>query len=198
MPKVHIPRVKERFRDWNLYHKAVAATVAAMVFWVFLRAVFVYDTAFELKAEKTINANPEALWPYIIGNPLRDNWIAELLRVQGVSVDVGRNRFLYWKRRYTQWRSYEVTTALVKERIFHTAQTSDLDERWWEVELEPLGPCRTKVKLRELIRPLEYKDRFWFFRVEEERQARLDVSLEALERQLKEKGGLCEPPSQSD
>jgi hypothetical protein len=191
-------RVKEKFRDWNLYHKIVAAGIAAMVFWTVLRALFVIDTAFEVQDERVLNAEPAAIWPFVVENQLRDNWTAELVRVQGVSVEVGRNRFLYWKRRYQEWRSYEVTSALVHERVFHTVQSSDEDERWWEVELEPVGPCQTRVKLRELIRPIAYEDRFWFFRVQDERQQRLAISLDALNRQLKEKGGLCEPPQTSD
>jgi uncharacterized protein YndB with AHSA1/START domain len=182
---------KERFRDWNLYHKGVAAAIAAMVFWVLLRAILVIDGAFEVREEGIIEANPEEIWPYITENAKRDDWTAELMRVQGVSVEVGRNRFLYWKRRYDQWRSYEVTTGLVQNRVFQTEQVSDEDRRWWYVTLDPIAPCQTRVTFREVIEPLAYKDRFWFFRVEEARQKRLAYSLEALERKLSSANSVC-------
>lgn len=183
--------VKDRFRDWGLYHKAVVAGIAAFVLSATVRAILVIDGAFELTDEIELDASASEIWPWVIENQKRPDWQGEVMRVQGLSSDVGRNRLVYWKRRFKQWRSYEVTTALVPERLFKAVQESDLDKRWWEVELIPDGECRTKVRLRELIQPLEYSERFWFFRVEEERQQRLKNSLNALERWVEKKKTRC-------
>jgi hypothetical protein len=182
---------KERFRDWGLYHKAVAAVAVAAILSVVVRALLMIDAAFELRAQVTLDVSAAEIWPWIIGNLRRSDWQGEITKVQGLSTDVGRSRLLYWKRGYDEWSSYEKTTALVPERLFKVAQDSDFDNRWWQVELVPLSPCKTRVKLVEIIQPLEYRDRFWFFQVREERQARLENSVKALKRWIGETAKPC-------
>jgi len=176
---------KDKFRDWNLYHKSIVAVVAAFAVSVGLRAYLVYDGAFEISDEMVLNASADEIWPWVVDNKKRADWQGEVIRVQGLSVEVGRKRLLYWKRGYKRWHSFETTTALVAERLFKSEQESDFDTRWFEVELVPESSCQTKVKLREVIRPNDYEDRFWFFRVEAERRQRLENSLSALERWLR-------------
>ena len=182
---------KDRFRDWGLYHKAVVATLAAVVFAIAVRAVMVIDGAFEFTDEIVIEASAAEIWPWVVENKKRTDWEGEIFRIQGRSNEVGRNRLVYWKRRYSRWRSYEVTTAMVAERLFETERESDLDRRWWRAELVPEAPCRTRVKLRELIQPEAYTDRFWFFRVKEERQQRLAHSVAALKRWVESEAQAC-------
>ena len=184
---------KDRFRDWGLYHKLVATAVVAFAFATGLRAFLVIDGAFELTEEVVLAANPDEVWPWIVENDKRPDWQGEITRVQGLSSDIGRNRLVYWKRGYSRWRSFELTTALVVGRLFKSEQESDFDRRWWQVELFQLEPCRTRVVLKEVIRPTEYKDRFWFFRVEEERQQRLIDSVEALKRWVESEPSVCRP-----
>lgn len=183
--------VRERFSDWGLYHKIIVAVLAAVVVGVSSRAILVIDGAFEVTDEIVINAGASEIWPWVIDNKLRTDWQGEIIRIQGRSTDVGRNRLVYWKRRYARWRTYEVTTAVVAERLFETEQEGDMDRRWWRTELVPEGPCQTRVKLRELIQPHEYSDRFWFFRVDEERQQRLAHSVAALKRWVESKETSC-------
>jgi len=175
-------KAKDRFRDWNLYHKGIVAAFAAFVFVVCVRAFLVYDGAFEIVDRRVLNTSASNIWPWVVENKKRADWQGEIIRVQGLSVAVGRKRLLYWKRGYKQWRAFETTTALVTERLFKSTQESDFDMRWFEVELVPGGACRTEVKLREVIQPTDYSERFWFFNVQEERERRLENSLDALER----------------
>ena len=188
---------KDRFRDWGLYHKSIVAAIAAFVLGVAVRAVLVIDGAFELKDEIVLEASTAEIWPWVVENLKRPNWQGEVMRVQGLSSDIGRNRLVYWKRGYDTWRSYEVTTALVQERVFRAVQESDFDKRWWEVELVPEGVCRTRVKFREVIQPTLYRDRFWFFRVEEERQQRLQASAAGLKRWVMYEKKACDPSAEA-
>jgi len=173
---------KDRYRDWGLYHKAVAAIVMALVLSVVVRAVMAIDSAYQIQNEIVIEASTADVWPWVIENDKRPNWQGEILRVNGVSTEVGRNRLVYWKRDYKRWRSYETTTALVVERLFKSEHDSDTDRRWWQIELVPESLCRTRVVLTEIIQPTAYEDRFWFFRVKAERQQRLENSVKALKR----------------
>jgi len=177
-----VPMAKEKFRDWNLYHKGIVAALAAFAVAVGIRAYLVYDGAFEVSAERVLDASAADIWPWVITNGKRADWQGEVLRIQGLSVDVGRKRLLSWKRGYERWQSFETTTTLVNERLFKSKQDSDFDTRWFEVELVPAGDCKTNVKLREIIQPTAYSERFWFFRIETERQQRLENSLDSLGR----------------
>ncbi len=173
---------KDRFRDWGLYHKAVAAFVVSLIIGVIYRALIVIDGAFEITDERLIHAPAEQVWEFVIDNKNRVRWQGELIEVAGFSIEEGDTRMLSWQRVYDRWRSWETTTDLIPFRVFKTHQEADEEERWFSVDLAPKGKCSTLVKLRELIRPKAYNDRFWFFRVSDVHQKRLAVSLEALDR----------------
>ncbi len=181
----------DRFRDWGLYHKAVAALVAGVVLSVVVRALIAIDAAYEIKDQIVIEASAAEIWPWVIENDKRSDWQGEVIRLNGVSTDVGRSRMLYWKRDYKRWRSYEVTTEIVPQRRLKTEQESDIDRRWWQVELVPQSPCRTRVILTEHIKPTLYADRFWFFQVREQRQKRLENSVRDLKRWVEKTSKAC-------
>ncbi len=176
-------RYKDKFRDWNLYHKSVAAFVAALFVSVIYHAIIVYDGAFEYTDERIIEAPASEIWKFVTDNKNRVRWQGELILVNGLSIEEGRSRMLYWQRVYKRWRSWEQTTELVQERLFRSVQETDDDTHWWSVELEPLGECSTRVIIRDIIRPNAYEDRFWFFRRNDAAEdQRLEVSFNALER----------------
>ena len=186
-------KVKDKFRDWNLFHKAIVAALVAFGLSVLVKAYFAIDGAYELKEERIIPASAAAIWPWVTENLKRPHWQGEVIRVQGLSTEVGRRRLLFWQRQFENWRSSEVTTALVQERLFSVEQESDFDTRWLEVELTPLGPCETKVTMTEIIQPALFSDRFFFFRVREKRQQRLANSLPYLENWVLKSTPTCAP-----
>ena len=182
---------KERFRDWGLYHKLVAAMLVAMALSVVVRALLAIDAAYEVKDEIVIEASTAAIWPWVLENTKRADWQGEIVRVSGISSDKGSSRLVFWKRRYKTWRSYEITTALVKERLFRSEHDSDEDKRWWQIELVPEAPCRTKVIYTETIQPNAYEDRFWFFRVRDERQQRVENSVKSIKGWVEKTATIC-------
>jgi len=182
---------KDRFRDWGLYHKSVAALLVALAFGVLVRALMAIDAAYAVKDEIIIEANTADIWPWILDNNKRADWQGEIMQVSGVSPEVGSSRLVFWTRGYKRWRSYEVTTALVKERLFRSEHNSDKDRRWWQIELMPESSCRTKVVFTETIQPNTYDNRFWFFRVRDERQQRVENSVKSLKNWVEKTAPLC-------
>lgn len=182
---------KDRFRDWGLYHKSVATLVAALVLSVLVRALMAIDAAYAVKDEIMIDANAAEIWPWILDNNKRADWQGEIMRVSGVSSEAGSSRLVFWKRHYQRWRSYEVTTALVKERLIRSEHNSDEDKRWWQIELVPQSPCGTKVIFTETIQPNTYENRFWFFRVRDERQKRVENSVKSLKGWVEKTASSC-------
>ena len=177
-----VRKYRDSFKDWNLYHKGVAAFITALVVSVLYHGYVVYGGAFEFKREQVIEAPVAEVWSFVTDNENRVRWQGELTLVNGLSFEEGRSRMLYWQRVYRRWRAWEETTELVQERVFRTRQEADHEVRWWSVELEPITPCQTKVVIRDVIRPNAYKDRFWFFRESDAQEKRMDVSIGALER----------------
>ena len=182
---------KDHFRDWGLYHKAVAALITALVLSVFVHAIFAIDSAYEVSDEIVIEANTADIWPWLIENKKRSDWQGEILKVVGTSVDVGRTQLVSWRRDFKHWRSYEVTTALVKERLFKSEHDMDTEKRWWQIELVPKGPCSTLVKYTETIQPIKYDDRFWFFKVIDARRQRLENSVKSLKKWVEKTRETC-------
>lgn len=186
-------KVKDKFRDWNLFHKSIVAGMVALGLSVLVKAYFAIDGAYELKEERVIPASAADIWPWVTDNLKRPYWQGEVIRVQGLSTDVGRRRLLFWQRQFENWRSSEITTALVQERLFRVEQESDFDTRWLEVELTPIGPCETKVTMTEIIQPSKFSDRFFFYRIKEKRQERLTKSLPYLENWVLKSADACAP-----
>ena len=187
--------VRDRFRDWNLLHKSVVAFIAAVAISLSFRAFIVIDAAFQTEQEIILPYDSAVIWPWVTDNQNRARWQAELIdlqRLMGVADTPGSTRLLFWKKRYKRWQAVEQTSEVVQERLFATLQESDGDQRWFRVELTPLGQCQTRVVIRETIRPLAYTDRFWFFRYSGDHADRLKVSLAALDRWLGKVAPACE------
>ncbi|TNE62272.1 MAG: SRPBCC family protein [Alphaproteobacteria bacterium] len=186
--------VQDRFRDWNLLHKSVAALVAAFFVAVAIHAVRVREAAFALDDSRVLPYSAETIWPWLTDYRNRARWQAELIdlsRMSGDVTDYNSTRLLFWKRRYTHWQAVEQTKEIVENRLFATIQESDFDYRWFRIELEPVGPCSTRVTMHEVIQPLRYTDRFWFFRDHDERRGRLTLSLDALDDWLGKTAPAC-------
>jgi len=188
---------KDRFRDWGLYHKLVATLLVAMVFSVMVRLLLAIDAAYEVKSEIIIETSAAEVWPWLVDNRKRADWQGEIMWVSGVSAEAGTSRLVFWKRRYQHWRSYELITALVKERLFRSEHQSDEDTRWWQIELVPETVCRTKIVYTETIRPRAYQDRFWFFRVRDERKERLTESVKSLKSWAEQSAVSCDAQAEA-
>lgn len=190
----HGMKVKDKFRDWNLYHKSIVIGIAAVILWIMVWAVRVYDGAFEFEREETLPYSAATIWPWLIADENRPRWSAELVdvgRLVGTAGELDTTRLLFWRQGYKRWQSVERVTMVLPERIIKTAQESDKDLRWTTVELVPVGACETRVVLKETIRPIEYNDRFWFFRRSEEHEARQSESHRALKSWLNEETRNC-------
>ena len=177
--------MKDRFSDWNLYHKSVAAIVAAMGFGVVLRAILVIDTAFQVEAERVIDASANSVWALMATDRERDKWQAEmvdLVELTGPTDEAGATRLLFWKRGLKRWQAVERTRNVLEGRILEFEQSADKDTRWVTMTLEVLEPCKTRLSIIEIIEPAVYLDRFWFFNERTLHEKRLNASFDAVER----------------
>lgn len=189
--------VKDRFRDWNLYHKSVVLALAACIIWAIIWAVMVIDGAFRFEHEETLPYSAETIWPWVVTDENRPRWIGELIDIGELTGEAGKTdttRLLFMRRGYKRWQSVERLTSAVPNRLVSYAQESDIDRRWFSVELRPAGPCKTKVILKETIQPLAYAKRFWFFQESSKVEERLKNSQEALARWVSEMNPACVAP----
>jgi len=186
---------KDKFRDWNLYHKAIVIMLVGITAWIIGWAILVYDGAFELKHETIISRNTAVIWPWIIKNETRPRWTAELIDIgplAGEDGDVDSTRLLFWRHRLKRWQAVEHVTSMIAERKITSTQESDQDLRWLDLELIPSGLCETRIILKETIRPLKYVDRFWFFARKGDHEKRQQESLQALKRWVVDTSAACE------
>ncbi len=191
-------RVRDSFWQWNLLHKSVVAFLFAVFVSLVVHAIRVYDAAFDLQEEMVIQSNTADLWPWMITNENRARWQAGLIdlsHLTGKIEEAGSTRLLFWRHRGKRWQALEQTNEVVIERLFTSIQESDIDQRWFRLELTPEGPCRTKVRINEVIHPLFYKERFWFFLEHDDHQKRLTTSLKALNRWMVSMDKTCNPPN---
>ncbi len=188
--------MKDRFRDWNIYHKCVAAFVAAIAFGVVLRAVLVIDTAFEVSDRRVIAASAETIWSLMSTDEERDKWQAEmidLVELTGPTTEAGATRLLFWQRGLRRWQSVERTRDMLSGRVLGMIQSSDIDTRWVTMTLDVLDTCRTELMIEEIIEPADYLDRFWFFSQRAIHENRLASSLDAMERWVSIEDTVCAP-----
>ncbi|MBL4836608.1 MAG: SRPBCC family protein [Kordiimonadaceae bacterium] len=187
-------QAKDKFRDWNYYHKAMVIFLASCIFWVVAWAVLVYEGAFQLEHQLTISRGTEAIWPWVVADENRPRWTGELVNLSPFDGEAGAQnatRLLFWRRGFERWQAVERVTSVVPERLLVTAQDSDQDQRWFTVELDPVDGCTTQVTLTETIRPLIYEERFWFFLNRSEREERLEISLASLDQWVKDTTKPC-------
>ena len=180
--------MKDRFSEWNLYHKSVAALVVALGFGLVLRALLVIDTAFEVEGERVIDASAEAVWTLMATDAERDKWQAEMLdlvELTGPTNEVGATRLLFWKRGSKRWQAVERTRNVLEGRVLEFEQSADKDMRWVTMTIEAIEPCKTKLSIVEIIEPAVYLDRFWFFNERSVHEKRLNASFDAMQRWTK-------------
>lgn len=177
--------MRDRFSDWNLYHKTIIAILAAMIFGVILRGILVYDTAFEIADQRIIPAPSTTVWAWLSADENRDKWQAELMdmvELTGPTAQPAATRLMFWKRGLKRWQSVERTRDVLVGRVLGLYQTSDSDTRWVTMTLEVVSPCETRLKIEEIIEPTAYADRFWFFNQRAIHEKRLTASFDALDR----------------
>lgn len=188
--------MREKFRDWNLYHKSIVIVLAAVAFGTLVRAILVFDTAFQVTNEKIIEASPDQVWLWMTDETNRARWQAELISVvslSGETVEKDTMRLIFWQRGFKRWQSAETTLDLIPERILVLRQSSDNDTRWITISLEIIEKCKTRVTIDEIIEPSHYADRFWFFNERPLHEMRLETSLNDLGRWLQETDTTCQP-----
>ena len=179
--------MKLPMQGWNLYHKAVMTLVVAFFFGLFLRAV-VSVSGGGIPSESSIDIDRSAasLWPLVTDNANRIRWeahVIDITRLSGLPVEPGSTRLVFWKTpRLKRWQSLEGTLETVPERRLYLRRESDTAQRWFEITLDPQGPCRTRVTIREQYRPKAYGKRYMAFLESGDLQDRLDISAQALDR----------------
>ncbi|WP_417460089.1 hypothetical protein [Kordiimonas sp.] len=186
--------MKDRFRDWNLYHKSVVAALAAFAVSVIFRLIIVIDAGFEISEEAVLPYSAEAIWPWATSDENRERWQAELIdlqRLKGEATETDATRLVFWRKRGKRWHAMEQTSEVLPGRVFATIQESDNDQRWFRIELKPEGECSTRVLITEVIRPKAYNARFWFFREKDDHAEKWETSLEALDRWLEKRAPAC-------
>lgn len=175
--------MRDKFRDWNLYHKSIVILLAAIGFGLFVRAIIVFDTAFEVKGSAIIHADAATTWLWITDDKNRTRWQAEmvgLVRLTGNTSELDSTRLAFWQRGKDRWQSTERTTGLIPERALSLIQQADIDKRWLNLSLEVIAPCQTRLTIDEIIEPTSYSDRFWFFKNRNIHDTRLETSFKSL------------------
>lgn len=193
--RARIGEVKDSFQDWNLLHKSVVVLIVSFFAGIVYNAVNVIDGAFQFEEEATLPYSAETIWPWIYDAQRRPDWQAYVIDstpYTGDAQEAESTRLIFWQKDYDRWHAIERTSEVVQARLYSTYQESDTDRRWLRVELNPVGPCETRVRIEETIFPLDYEERFWFFRHRDEAQERLEISLGALNRWLESKAGTCD------
>lgn len=186
--------MRDRFGDWNLYHKSVAALVSALAFGIVLRGVLVIDTAFEVSGSREINASAGTVWSFMAADDQRDRWQAEmvdLVELTGPTAEPGATRLIFWKRGTKRWQSVERTRDSLTGRVLSFEQSADEDTRWVTMTLTVVDACTTRLDIEEIIEPAEYLDRFWFFSARSQHESRLNASFDAMERWAKLEDTSC-------
>ncbi|MEX0297866.1 MAG: hypothetical protein AB3N28_02260 [Kordiimonas sp.] len=189
--------VKERFRDWNLYHKSIVVGLAACVLWIVVWAVIVIDGAFDFEREEVLPYSAEAIWPWVIADENRPRWTTELIDIGELTGEAGEadtTRLLFWRRKFKRWQAVERVANALPQRLVSYVQESDIDQRWFTVELVPVSACATQVVMKEVIFPLEYAKRFWYFRETEAAENRLAEAHRALGEWVKSENPTCTTP----
>lgn len=177
--------MKDRFGDWNLYHKSVAALVAAFAFGMVLRGILVIDTAFEVSDSREIHASADVVWAFLSRDDQRDRWQAEmvdLVELTGPTAEPGATRLIFWKRGLKRWQAVERTRDSLEGRVLSFEQSADRDTRWVTMTLSVVDACTTRLDIEEIIEPTKYLDRYWFFSMRGQHEDRLNASFDAMER----------------
>ena len=181
---------QDRFKDWNLYHKSVAVFVGGLFALVIMLLAYAFtDWGFEVSHKRVVHYDAASVWPFVVEDKNRSRWIAavrDVAPLTGKAGTVGASRFLIWRQDGKQWTAFETVDQNVPERKLVAFQQSDLYERVWTVELEPVAPCGTAISLKEWIRPRLFQDRFWIFTLLAPSKKRLSTSLDSLDYWLEE------------
>ena len=189
--------VKDSFQDWNLFHKSVVMFFVILFSAALARGVFVVEGGtYLVEVEKNLSYSPNIIGPWINDNENRARWqaqVTEFLKFSGATDEVGSTRRVYYRRDGEEWFSFEQTTVSEPNKSYKTIQQDDvlLEDRSFEVIIEPISGCESKIILKEVIFPRDYSDRYWAFMEKSARRDRLKVSVDALERWLKSTGAEC-------
>ncbi len=190
--------VKDRFQDWGLFHKSVVIFFVILFSAALARGVFVVEGGtYLIKAEQVFSFDPEQINPWIVESENRVRWQAEVtdfLKYSGDERKVGSTRRVDHRRDGEEWVSFEQTTEIEPNKLYKTVQADEvkLEDRSFEVTMQSVNSCQTKVVIKEIIFPRRYFDRYWAFLDKSQRQKRLKVSLNALDRWLQTSKTKCE------
>ena len=189
----------QMLEGWNLYHKSAVFALWGMGALAVARAVIAIDGGtYEVTATRTVAASPEAIWPWITKAENRTRWQAKLVDMSPLMGDPGEvdsTRMLFWRDRHHHWTAIEATREVLPGRLYRTVQQSDADTRIQRIDLVPGGECQTEIMVTEQIRPSSYTERVMSFLVSGDDEERLEVSLEALDRWLRDSGAGCAAPA---
>lgn len=170
--------------------------MAAIGFGIILRAILVFDTAFEVKGSAVINADAGTVWTWMTDDKNRSRWQTEIIdfvRLTGQTQDVGATRLVFWKRDLKRWQATERTLGAVPGRALNLMQQSDIDKRWLTLSLEVISDCQTRLSIDEIIEPSSFSDRFWFFNARTGHETRIQTSFDALNTWMETTVPACAP-----
>lgn len=191
--------VKESFQDWNLFHKAVVMFFVILFSAALARGIFVIEGGtYLVQAERAFPFNPGQIYPWLVEGENRARWqaeVTEFLRFSGDDYEVGSTRRAYHKRDGEEWFAFEQTTEAETGLQYKTVQQDDikLEDRSVEVLLQSSKACQSKLVMKEVIHARDYADRYWAFLDVSDRERRLEISLDALERWLQTAKLECKP-----
>lgn len=172
-------------RDWNLYHKVIMTVLVALAFTLVLRLVLsIWGGAITVRADIEIDASPEEVWSLVTENDERARWeahVIDVVRLSGEAGAPGSTRFVFWKTpEGKRWNALEETAVFEPDSRIVFRRESDDFNRLLDVQVEALEPCKSRVTVREVVRPTAYGRRAFAFLYKGAYEERLDVSVNAL------------------
>ncbi|UTW54869.1 hypothetical protein [Kordiimonas sp. SCSIO 12610] len=191
--------VKERFQDWDIFHKSVVLFFVLIFSAALARGVFVVEGGtYLVTEERIVSFDAEQIYPWIAESENRARWqaqVTEFLKFSGTDYELGSTRRAYYRRDGEEWFAFEQTNEIEANRKYKTVQQDDVqfEARSLEVTIEPMGNCSSKVVMTEVIFPNQYSDRYWAFLDKGAKSERLKVSLAALDRWLNTADLKCSP-----
>lgn len=161
----HLASIPKWRRGWTRYHLSVVAFFAALAFGALLRGVLVINSG-GWEVDKTIDLPfaPEQLWPIVSAADQRVKWhagVSDILPLKKAeSGMIGSTYSIWYLRHPITWRGKETIMKYVPGRLMVTYIDSELDERNFSIELQPVSDCLTRVRLRETVAPKNYWQRY--------------------------------------
>lgn len=187
---------KRVLNGWTVYHLSLVGVFAAALLFAGINALIMRSSGgYEISAQATLPYAADTLWQWTIENDKRSKWqvgIYDLSRLHGEPEELDSTRMLFFRSGEEKWTGVELTLEATAPSKWISQQETFTSLHIYNVSLEALGPCKTRVTLHEITELYDFTERFWLFWNRGEHVERLEYSLRQLKTWMGHKGEVCE------